>query len=119
MPVALALADIVRDMRDVPRDCFMDRAEMIHWLNRMARRVEGVATMKAPTSPRIVRRPLAIGPAPTRALAAHQQAEVVFGSAPKSSTKPVERRTVTSRKGRAVPVEVRKARQHGQMEFGL
>ncbi len=158
--VLAALAAIVRDMRDVPRDCFMDRAEMITWLNRMARRVEGVASMKAPLPalprpsglPRTNRGIPAVLTArqaaeaafasPSKACAVkglgdqtlrstsatiaagHALAEAVFGSAPTTGKSQAvarrpDTRTIVNRKGRAVRVEVRRARASGQMELGV
>ena len=126
-PVLTALAAIVRDMRDVPRDCFRDPAEMLFWLRRMARRVEGVERMRVPAVPprpsglsRLLATPRAVP-------SARQTAEAVFGIAAStvqpgpgdafSRTGANKTRTVTSRKGRVVPVEIRRARAGGQLEL--
>ncbi len=110
-PVTAALAAIVRDMRDVPRDCLRDPAELFIWLRRMAGRVEGVGRMRMAGALPAAR------PASPRDLA-----EAVFGTAPTAGkSQAVARRPavrmVTSRKGRAVPVELRRARTAGQMEL--
>ncbi len=153
-----ALAAIVRDMRDVPRDRIVDRAEMIHWLRRMARRVEGVATMRAPVAalprpsgspePRRVSPPVqtarqaaeAAFTSPSKVCAVkglsdgtlraasapiaagRALAEAVFGTTPTAgNSQAVARRpaarTIVNRKGRAVPVELRRARRAGHMEL--
>lgn len=52
---AVALpADAVRvlrlmaaEMRDMPRDCATDRRELVHWLSRLARRLDALADSKA------------------------------------------------------------------------
>lgn len=46
--VLSALAAIVADMRDIPRDCIRDPAELVLWLRRMAGRVEAVSRMTVP-----------------------------------------------------------------------
>ena len=114
-PVVLtALAAIVRDMRDVPRDCLRDPAELFHWLRRMANRVEGVGRMRAPgTTPRLVR---PAGPAAARPAIPRDLDEAVFGRVSSSAVTPGTR-TIVSRRGWAVRIEVRRARAAGQMEF--
>lgn len=113
--VTSALGSIASDLRHLPRDCIMDRAELLHWLNRMARRVDGVAAIRvqaagsAPKPP-----PLASASRPAR-LSPRDQAEAVFGKAPPTAP---SLRTITS-KGRTVRVETRRARAAGQMELGL
>ena len=109
-----ALASIVRDMRDVPRDCLRDPAELLFWLRRMANRVDGVGRMRvAGSSPS---RPARSAPQ-TASKNGTSLAQSVFGKASKDNIKPIERRIITGRKGRAVKVETRRARQHGQMEM--
>jgi hypothetical protein len=115
--VLSALGAIVRDMRDVPRDCIRDPAELFIWLRRMAGRIEGVGRMRV----------VGAVPAPVRLAALpHQQsatprdlAEAVFGASLKGAAKPVERRTITSRKGATVKVETRRAKAAGQFEMQI
>ena len=108
-PVKSALGSIADDLRHAPRDVFLDRAELVHWLNRLARRVDGVSAMTASTpqreSPlRPRHRHTAIG----RAVTPRDIADAVFGtSTPIGPAKP---RTITSRKGKPVRVEVRRRR---------
>ncbi|WP_237479254.1 hypothetical protein [Lichenibacterium dinghuense] len=42
-----ALADALRDL---PRDCLADKAELCHWLNGLARRVERIRDVELPKS---------------------------------------------------------------------
>ena len=114
--VLTALAAIAGDLRHIPRDCVVDRAELLHWLRRVANRVDRVATLRVTTP---LRRPVAAMARPAaapRALSAREQAEAVFGRGP-AAARLGPSRTVLSRKGRAVMVEVRRAT--GQMELGL
>ena len=129
-PVVLtALAAIVRDMRDVPRDCLLDRAELVHWLRRMAGRVEGVGRMRVPDFEIAQKRKLtrmlvsspydAVGKIDKSAPATPRDlAEAVFGKG-SSSTRAQGPRTIVGRRGRVVRVEVRRARAAGQMELGV
>lgn len=48
--IVSALRSIVSDMRDIPRDCIVDRAELLHWLRGLARRVEGIQAMRVPSA---------------------------------------------------------------------
>lgn len=112
--VLSAIAAIVRDMRDVPRDCITDRAELMHWLRRMAARVEGVGRMQAVLAPPRPKR--APAPLPARPATPRDLAEAVFGKGSASARTPGPR-TITSRRGRAVRVEVRRAREVGQPEM--
>ncbi len=116
-----ALAAIAQDLRHTPRDCFVDRAELVHWLNRLARRVDGVAAIRTPIAPPAVRRPPTASAARPRPASARSEAEAVFGKAKptKSLTAP---RTITTRKGRSVRVETRRSRWKSpaqtELEFG-
>ena len=48
-PTAItALESIAAALRDVPRDCIRDPGELVMWLRKLARRVDGVAAMRAP-----------------------------------------------------------------------
>ena len=120
MTISSVLAAIVRDMRDVPRDCLVDRAELLFWLRRMANRVEGVGRMGVPVSPDLgISRRLA-QPAEISAHSSTSRdlVEAVFGKGSRSTRAPGPR-TIISRRGQSVRVEVRRARAGGQLELGL
>lgn len=162
--VLKALRSIVADMRSIPREVITDRGELIHFLNRMAGRVDGVAKLRVAFTPPAPKRLKNLNAgfsgiqdttAPTSPLSGHALAHAVFGTASTvsvttgsrpdvggQSTAPAgkglktseppsdtpqrvasrrrdETRTVTSRKGKAVPVHIRRAREAGQMELGV
>lgn len=106
VPIQIALRSVTSDLRNIPRDCIYDRAELIHWLNRMARRVEGIERTKVPAE-----RPgwNAPKPAPCHPslVTARDAADAVFGTTSRPTARKPPVRTVTSRKGRAVKVETR------------
>ena len=102
--VRTVLSAIGDDLRHAPRDCFVDRAELVHWLARMARRIDAAAEMAVQVVPPQGSRQR-VRSTPLRAATAREVADAVFGvSRPARST---ESRTVISRKGRAVRVEIR------------
>ena len=135
--VLAALASIVRDMRDIPRDCIVDRAELLHWLRRMANRVEGVGRMRVlgvvPISPKRIIHQIGNGanalnpssmpktggrfalPGSSNPIP-RDLAEAVFGKGPTIVRAPGPR-TILSRKGRVVRVEFRRAQANGQTEL--
>lgn len=49
--VLKALKAITSEMRNIPRDVIIDRQELIHFMNRMARRVDGVAALRVTLTP--------------------------------------------------------------------
>lgn len=114
--VLSALGAIVRDMRDVPRDCIRDPAELVIWLRRMAGRVEGVGRMRVVGVVSQPVQPVALPP--PRSATPRDLAEAVFGKGPAPS-RAAGLRTIVSRRGQTVRVEVRRARAAGQMELGL
>ena len=79
----LALEAICRDLRDIPRVCLLDRTELLHWLNRMARRIDSAAAIRVPR------------PEPT---SSKTTAKALAASAP---------RLISTRKGRTIRVESR------------
>lgn len=103
-PALAALRAIKTDLQNVPRDCFVDRAEMLFWLRKMARRVEGVEQIRVTLT-----RPVPPGPqgAPPRPVAPTDAAVGVFGKACQSAGQKPRRRTITNRKGKLVAVETR------------
>ncbi len=110
--VQAVLQAIGSDLRDIPRDCLMDRMELLHWLRRMARRVDAVAAMTTPANARdhrTIERPRHRHTDIGRSLTSREVAEAVFGKAKptKSRTAP---RTIITRKGRSVQVETRRRR---------
>ncbi|RYC29540.1 hypothetical protein D3273_23420 [Lichenibacterium minor] len=141
------LSAIAQQLRNVPRALIGDPAEVVHFLGRTARALERVRDMPIalPTLPPATTRTSAPMPAlssPPRALSALERAEAVFRSAgavftpttggstgplsppvsgsPTSGSSTLPRpRVVMDRKGRGVRVEVRRAREAGQMEMPL
>ena len=139
------LSAIVQQLRNVPRTLIGDPAEVVHFLGRTARALERVRDrpIALPTLPPATTRtsaPTPAPPSPPRALSALERAEAVFRSAdaapdpttgetagPLSPPAPpsiISRpsalprpRIVHDRKGRGVRVEVRRAREAGQMEM--
>ena len=127
-----ALSAIVKTMRDVPRALIGDPAEVVHFLGRTVRALERLRDQPvsvASASPKLA----AATPAPSlarpQATTARQAAEAVFRT---PSTRPqvtaetlhsesagaVPRpRIIMDRKGRGVRVEVRRAREAGQIEM--
>lgn len=103
-----ALAAIAGDLRHLPHDCIIDKAELLVWLRRMAGRVDGVAALRMTLSPP---RPKRAPPVP----AGRDLAEAVFG--PSGARGGTATRTVTGRRGRQVAVETRRARERGQIEL--
>ena len=147
--VRIALSGVAASLREVPRDCIVDKAELFHWLRRLARRVDDIRDRPMPvpttarTSPAALS-PTSALPSPPRALSAREFAEAVFRGAGDPSTPrsgvvssvtsprtaaeamlspgghPQPRSTIIhSRKGPPVPVEGRRARAAGQMEMPL
>ena len=133
----------VRDRSAAPqsaRNLIGDPAEVVHFLGRTARALERLrdTPVAVPTSSPASPRTSALT-SPTRALSAREQAEAVFSGAPAptSGTAPAPTslptpseamfrkgngalprpRIVMDRKGRGVRVEVRRAREAGQMEM--
>ena len=47
--VARALRLVAAELRNMPRDCTRDREELVHWHNRLARRLEAVVASKSRT----------------------------------------------------------------------
>lgn len=137
-----ALSGVSAMLRDVPRDCIIDKTELFHWLRRLARRVDDIRDKPMPVPPTPLRTsaPTSARSAPSRALSVHDEAESMFRasvdlSAPSSGLRPAPShhakaqamfrsalprpRIVLSRKGRQVRVEVRRARAAGQLEMPL
>lgn len=112
LEVRTALSAIAADLRHMPRCCVYDKAELVCWLSRIARRVEAERDRKVPPPPRHPIRPAA----PHRVQSIRDRAEAVF----KASPMPPKPRTVTSRKGKAVRVETRRSgRFSEQIEMQL
>ncbi len=103
-PVLRALDVIADELRHAPRDVLVDRYELVNWLNRLARRVEGVTAMKVPMEPQPAR-PVSAG----CAVPAIKLVDAVFGRPAK--VRRTRSRTVTSRKGKQVRVELRRSMQ--------
>ena len=139
-----ALSGIVQQLRNVPRNLIGDPAEVVHFLGRTARALERLRDQPVSSSMLAAKavRPAAEAsslPPPSRALSARERAEAVFSDAPpptsggapavsspltsadamfRSSGSALPRpRIVMDRKGRGVRVEVRRAREAGQMEM--
>lgn len=136
-----ALSGIVAQLRDVPRAIIGDPAEVVHFLGRTARALERLrdqpvtlAAAPGATSPR----PALPTPAPSplpRTLSPHERAEAVFRASPplteggtsappsagtvlrSTSGAQPRPRIVLDRKGHGVRVEVRRAREAGQIEM--
>ena len=147
--VRTALSGVAAALRDVPRDCILDRAELFHWLRRLARRVDDIRDKPVPAPTTARTSPAASSPmssltSPSRVMSARERAEAVFRGASDPSTPmagvaspvtsrraaaeamfrpggtaPPRPRIILSRKGRQVRVEVRRARAAGQMEMPL
>lgn len=114
--VRTVLSAISDDLRHAPRDCLRDPAELVFWLGNMARRIDAAAEMAVQVaSPPVPRS--RVRSTPLRAATAREVAAGVFDRAPKAGRKPVETRTVTSRKGRVVRVETRRRSPPGQFEL--
>ncbi len=135
-----SLSVIAKALRNVPREAIHDPPELFVWLNRQAKALERARDTPVPLAPSTSRSstpglPL---PSPPRALSARERAEAAFIGAPSklgdmsalsSSPTVVETmlrssggraprpRIVMDRKGRGVRVEVRRAREAGQMEM--
>lgn len=126
-----ALKSISDDLRNMPRDCIGDRAELLFWLNRLARRLDAERDRTAPGPS------YGLGAAngsqnsgmgrvsPTQSAqrlhasaTARERAEAVFKPETKASSMPPKPRTVVSRKGKKVRVEVRR-RAAVQIEMEL
>lgn len=135
-PVQAALASIAGDLRHLPRDCIGDPGELLMWLRRMAGRVEGVGRMRVPGDGPIFPKRITQGNASDGSAlgvisgpktaggfvppcgsdpTSRDLAEAVFGKGPVAGAPGP--RTITSRRGRTVRVEVRRARAAGQMEL--
>ena len=140
------LSTIATTMRNVPREAIHDPPELFVWLNRLAKAIERLRDQPMP-APQATARPPSSAPAlptPLRALSARERAEAVFSTVPPttgtppaapspaesaggmtmmvtpSRGSPLPRpRIVMDRKGRGVRVEVRRAREAGQMEMPL
>lgn len=113
--VVAALASASAKLRNVPRCCIHDPAELIHFLRRVANEVDGIKGMTVPAA---LPAPKALPPR-TRLLTAREKAEVVFGKVGQA-TAPIrpEQRNVITRRGRSVRVEVRR-RSTSQMEMNF
>ena len=113
-----ALQAIARELRHVPRDCIVDRAEMLHWLRRLAGRVDGVAALRVALPHPKPKQPPAGSAGALTSISARDRAEAVFGKAP-SGEKFARPWSITDRKGRRVRVEFRKAQANGQTELSF
>ena len=102
--IRVALKRIADELQNMPRECIVDRQELLLWKNRIARRIMGVERTKVPAE-----RPgwTAPKPAPSRPASARDAADAVFGTTSRATARKPPVRTVTSRKGRAVKVETR------------
>lgn len=119
--VQAVLSAIRSDLRDIPRDCIVDRMELLHWLRRMAMRIDGAAAMTTAAGVRDHRTIERTRPRHTdigRSLTSREVAEAVFGPVEPPSM-PVERRTVTGCKGMPVLVEVRRRRHDVAAQFTM
>lgn len=140
----VALSGVAKALRNVPREAIHNPPELFVWLNRQAKALERLrdTPMPVPTSPQVTQRTSARTPAlssPPRFLSARERAEAVFSgmtpptsgatSAPPSPPTSAEAifrttsgalirpRIVLDRKGCGVRVEVRRAREAGQLEM--
>ena len=134
------LSAIAKALRNVPREAIHDPPELFVWLNRQAKALEHARDTPVPVAPSTSRSstPVPALPTPSRALSARERVEAAFIGAPStpgemsdlsSSPTVVETmlrssggraprpRIVMDRKGRGVRVEVRRAREAGQMEM--
>ena len=89
--IRTALSGIAAALRDVPRDCIIDMAELFHWLRRFARRVDEIRDkpVPAPTTARTspaAPSPTSVLSSPPRALSARERAEAAFRGAGDPST---------------------------------
>ncbi len=129
-----ALAAVIADMRDMPRAIIGDPAEVVHFLGRQARRLAGIRDMRVPAAlPPAPKSPSAVLMAPAGAAAALQAAEQTFQAAKvtpladtfSTSTRrsPAaelpQARAVVDRRGRRVPVVLRRAAAAGQLDLPL
>ncbi len=138
-----ALSTIAKTLRNVPREAIHDPPELFVWLNRQAKALERARDMPMPASQGLARpsSPKSTLPAPPRSLSARERAEAVFSgvtvptsgvvqldASPPTSAEAMFRSSVgilsrpqivMDRKGRGVRVEVRRAREAGQMEMPL
>ncbi len=111
-----ALKRIADDLRHMPTECIYDRAELVHWLSRMARRIDAERDRTTPAALPAARPAQMAVP---RALSARERADAVFKGPVQPTPMPPKPRSITSRKGRSVRVEVRRVRAAGQMEMPL
>lgn len=139
------LSAIVAQLRNVPRALIGDPAEVVHFLGRTARALERVRDAPIALAPSLPATPWTSVPlpalvSPPRALSLRERAEAMFrpvGEAPPPTAAPTSPqaqaeavfrggpsalprpRIVVDRKGRGVRVEVRRAREAGQLEMPL
>lgn len=104
--IRIALKRIADELQNMPRECIVDRHELLLWKNRIARRIMGVQQTKVPAERPGWNTPT---PAPARPspATALEAADAVFGTKSASAARKPPVRTVTSRKGRSVKVETR------------
>ncbi len=120
---ARQIREVAAAMRDMPRDCAVDRAELLLWLSRMARQLDAIAldgfeAVPAVPRTRSPRQPFFGRPRPD----ARAAAEALFGfdggpKRPRGEGAFVGQ--VIDRKGQHVRVEVRRARAGGQLEMHI
>lgn len=120
---AAQLREVAAAMRDMPRDCAVDRAELLLWLSRMARQLDAVALDGFEAVPAVPRTSNARQPFLGRPSAdARAIAEALFGAAGRPRSLRGDDAFVgqiIGRKGQRVRIEVRRARAGGQMELGV
>lgn len=124
------LSGIVKQLRDVPRAIIGDPAEVVHFLGRTARALERLrdepVLVEAPAAqakPSAILSGASGGRSSAPPVSPRDHGEAVFSSAGAASTPLMindpgtSARTVATRKGRQVRVEVRRARAAGQLEM--
>ena len=121
-PVRAAIAAVVADMRNVPREIIGDSAEVVHFLGRCARRLDGVRAMRVPVPPPPAPKPPSAVLMASAGADARTAAEASFSTStrksPEAAPPPALRvREVRNRRGRAVRIELRRAA--GQLDLPL
>ena len=115
---AVQLREVAAVMQDLPRDCLIDRAELLILMRRLAGRLVSIAETGLEAAPshrsRAPRQPFLLERRPD----ARVVAEAVFGKSG-CGRRGDQVGTVKSRKGVMVRVEVRRARAGGQMELSV